>query len=296
VITFVAGFVALVVCLRAFFHPSARRAGVAVAVVVLLAIAVIAGPSGLVLTKVIGRLALPMGLVWVAVVVVTAWHIARRHVVAARWSGAAVVVLTLLGNDPLGQWLMQRLEAPYQADPFAEAAFDVVIVLGGGASGAPHAHYELSPSGDRVLLGARLWHAKSTPLLIATGTKIAGFQDQFDNLLATRTIWRDLGVDDDAIVVIDDTRTTGEEAAACAKLVRDRGFKRVGVVSSAWHLRRAMRLFAREDFGGAVVVPLAADHRGAPTWEGFFSVVPVGQGAWLQQKAVWELLGAATAR
>ena len=228
--------------------------------------------------------------------VVCAWHVARRQIVAARWSGAAVVVLTLLGNDPLGQWLMQQLEATYQSDPFAEAPFDVVIVLGGGASGAPHTHFELSPSGDRVLLGARLWHAKSTPLLIATGTKIAGFQEQFDNLLATRTIWRDLGVSEAAVIVIDDTRTTGEEAAATARLVRERGFRRVGVVSSAWHLRRAMRLFGRQDFGGAVVVPLAADHRGSPTWDGFFSLVPVGQGAWLQQKAIWELLGAATAR
>ncbi len=294
-ITFIAAFIAAVLAFHLLREPDARRWPPIVAVVVLAVVAVIAGPEGLVLTKAIGRLALPFGLLWLVLVVISAWQIAGRAA-AARWSGAAVVALTLLGNDPLGQWLMQQLEAPYQADPFAEAPFDVVIVLGGGASGAPHGHFELSPSGDRVLLGARLWHAQLTPLLMATGTKIAGFQQQFDNLLATHTIWRELGVADTNIVVVDNTRTTAEEAAACAKLVRERGFKRVGVVTSAWHMRRAMKLFAHEDFDGAVVVPLAADHRGEPTWEGFFSVIPVGQGAWLQQKAIWELLGALVAR
>jgi hypothetical protein len=52
-------------------------------------------------------------------------------------------------------------------------------------------------------------------------------------------------------------------------------------------------LFAR---AGVTVVPLAADSRGNPTWDGLFSMVPVGEGAWLQQKAVWELIGAAVGR
>lgn len=265
-------------------------------VVALVASAAMASPGGLVLQKLVGRAALPPGLVWLAAIVFSAWQIARRDRRRTAQGIAAIVVVTVLGNEPLGAWLMQRLEAPFQQDPFAEAPFDAVVVLGGGASSAPHEHYELSPSGDRLLLGARLWHAKQTPLLVATGTKIEGFQMQFDNLHATRTIWRELGVVDSAVVIVDDTRTTAEEAAAVARLVRERRWTRVGLVTSAWHMRRALRLMARQDLGDAVVVPLAADHRGTPTWEGLYSLVPVGQGAWLQQKALWELLGAAVGR
>ena len=43
-------------------------------------------------------------------------------------------------------------------------------------------------------------------------------------------------------------------------------------------------------------MPLAADHRGEPTWEGIYSLIPIGNAAWMQQKAVWEFLGAATGR
>jgi hypothetical protein len=58
-------------------------------------------------------------------------------------------------------------------------------------------------------------------------------------------------------------------------------------------MRRALGLFRRE---GVAVVPLAADHRGTPEWRGLFSVIPVGTGAWLQQKAAWEFVGALAGR
>jgi len=67
----------------------------------------------------------------------------------------------------------------------------------------------------------------------------------------------------------------------------------VGLLTSAWHLRRAEGLFRG---AGVDVVPLAADHVGPPTWDGLYSVVPVGMGAWLQQRAAWEWLGAAVGR
>ncbi len=294
-IAFCAGFGALVLLLSAILdrkHRLAKLVGAIIGIVIV----VVASPDGLIFQKLLGRLALPPGIVWSGAVVVTAVQLARRNRPAALRSGAVVVVVTLLGNEWVGQVLMQRLEAPYADDPFAEAPFDAVFVLGGGAADAPHAHYELSASGDRLLLGARLFHAHKTPLLVATGTKIPGFQQQFDNLLATRTIWQELAIPAAAIVVVENTRTTREEAVAAEQLIRERGWRRVGLVTSAWHLRRATRLFTFEALPQVTIVPLAADHRGVPVWEGLYSLVPVGTGAWLQQKALWELLGAAVGR
>ena len=290
-LSFLALCVAIVAAGRAW-RQAARRRALVVVVVVAVGAAALGAPSGLVLSKTIGRAVLPLGLFWLVLLARALWLLVQ----GARGALSAVglvVVVTVLGSEPLGRWMCEVLEAPYRADPFDHAPFDAVIVLGGGAQQAPHESFELGPSGDRIFLGARLWVARLTPLLVTTGTPIAGFQHSFDSREATTRLWRDLGIPAEAIVNVDDTRTTGEEAAACARLVRERGWQRVGLVTSAWHLRRAEGLFRR---AGVDVVPLAADHQGTPTWDGLYSVVPVGVGAWLQQKAAWEWIGAAVGR
>ena len=289
---------AVVVVGRSFAAPDGsgwwrRRHALRACGLLLVCVAFAAAPGGLVLSKSVARMLLPLGLLWLTLVAATLVRLVQRRHGAAGLTGLLLVVITLLGSEPLGQQVMERLERPYQRDPFAEDAFDAVVVLGGGAQEAPHAHHELGPSGDRIFLGARLWHAGKTPLLVTTGTPIEGFQRPFDSLSATTTMWQEVGVPAAAIVQVPGTRTTSEEAEAVAKVAGARGWQRIGLVTSAWHLRRAERLFARR---GVSVVPLAADHRGAPTWEGIYSLIPVGNGAYLQQKAAWEWLGAAVGR
>lgn len=261
-------------------------------------VAALTGPGLFLWQKIIGRMVLPLGALWSVTWLVAAWRLAdpvrprRRSPVGALLLATA---LTILGSEPLGQVAMWWLERDFQTDPFSVPPTDAVLVLGGGADRAPDGHYELGPAGDRVALGARLYRRGLATTLITTGTAIADFHTSFDSTIATRTLWRDLGVDDDAIVAVDHTRNTREEASQVAALARRRGWRRVGVVSSAWHLRRAMALFHRAA-PDIAWVPLAADHRGLPGWEGLYSLVPVGSGAWLQQKAAWEILGAAAGR
>lgn len=296
-IAFVALLALLVALVRAVSDVDARVRAAVVAVVALVVVVVdvvdvvVVEPGGLVLSKTVARALLPLGLFFAAAWAVVAWRLGRR--LPARGALAVALAVTVVGNEPLGQGMMQLLEAPYQEDPFAQGTFDAVVVLGGGAQGAAHGHGELGPSGDRVFLGARLFHARRTSLLVATGTPIAGFLKPFDSLSTTTTLWRDVQVPADAIITVTDTRTTSEEARAVAALARARGWGRIGLVTSAWHMRRAERLFRA---AGVDVVPLAADHRGDPTWEGLYSVVPVGNGAYLQQKAAWEWIGALVGR
>lgn len=262
----------------------------------LLAVAAAAAPEAIVLQKAIGRACLPMGLLWLFLLARTVLSAGRGDSRGAWRVGALAVAFTIIGNEPLGQALMERLEAPYQADPFSEAPFDAIIVLGGGAKAGPHEHHELGPAGDRIFLGARLLLAGKTPTLVTTGSPIDGFQGAFDGVAATARLWAEVGVPASAIVQVGQTRTTAEEAVACANLIAQRRWRRVGLISSAWHLRRAEALFGRTNSSGATIVALAADHRGVPSWEGLYSLVPVGNGAWLQQKAMWEIIGAAVGR
>lgn len=280
--------IARAVVLRAML--SRRQLAVRVAIGIGFGIvAVVVGPSALVLQKLIARLAMPAAWAWDAAWLAFVYGVARarRRIVAL--GAAAGIMLTLAGSEAVGHAMFQWLERDYQDDPYAQGTFDAVFVLGGGIETAPHASYELGPTGDRVVLAARLHHRGIAKQLVISGTPIEGLTT-LDNIAATRMILRDLGVPDDAIVhPSQPTRNTREEATAAAALVRARGWQRVGLLTSAWHMRRALALFRR---AGVNAVPLAADHRGELRWDGLYSIVPLDAGYYLVSKASWELLGA----
>ena len=74
----------------------------------------------------------------------------------------------------------------------------------------------------------------------------------------TRMIWKELGIPESSIVMLPGENTE-EEMQSLKKLVAERGWRRVGLVTSAWHLPRALNLAQRR---GLQLTPLPADFRG----------------------------------
>jgi uncharacterized SAM-binding protein YcdF (DUF218 family) len=98
-----------------------------------------------------------------------------------------------------------------------------------------------------------------------------------------------MGIPEGAIVQVrEPLRTTSDEIARYKALVEERGWKRVGLVSSAWHLPRALAL-CREQ--GLEVVPIPANHRGRPAWPSPAYLVPQFDGFLDVQFACKEYLG-----
>lgn len=254
-----------------------------------LVMAAIGMPRGLLLSKSLGLLAMPLGLVWAALLVIVLVLLMKRRPRDAAIAAAITLALTLAGNRPLADALLGWVEGEYVwTNPLETEPFNAVIVLGGGTDDRYGGEVQLGASGDRVILGARLYHQRSTPILVTSGSPIAGLSDH-DAAAATRRIWLSLGVPDSAIVVIDGARTTSEEARLHAAWIRERDFTRVGLVTSASHMRRALGLFAAE---GVRVVPIPADVRTEPVeWRGFYSLVPEGRAAGDIHTACWELVG-----
>ena len=289
---FLSALIATIVSSRYALRVPARRRVLFGLAAAALAVALIAAPRGLLLTKSIGRLAMPLGLAWLTLLVVgvAAWW--RERPAVAALLAVPFLILTVAGNQPFANWLVQEVEGD-PSDPFETEPLDAVIVLGGGTNDTHRGEPQLGASGDRVVLGARLYHRGLTPLLVTSGSPIPGLSDH-DSAAATARIWSELGVPREAIVVVDGARTTSEEARLHAALIERRGWARVGVVSSAIHLPRAMGLFERE---GVEAVPLAADvHQRPVQWHGFLSLVPTGGAARGVHAACWELLGRSVGR
>ena len=282
---------------RGGVDPSSTRRR---AILALVAIAggvgcVMAAPPGPVLAKCVGRLAMPAGLLWTGLLVAALVTLRTRHRTAAVCLAVAWLAVTAAGNEAFGATLLARLESPFvDRDPFEEAPFDAVFVMGGGVADDPRGRPQVGPSGDRAILAARLYRAGIARRLVASGTSVPGLGRSKDVGALTATLWTSLGVSAGSIERTPPAYNSRQEVAAYAARTAEAGWTRVGLLTSAWHLRRAMRLAARQP--GFTPVPLAADVRGRPRWEGFYSLIPSGGGFADVATACWEWLGAATGR
>ena len=261
--------------------------GAAIGAFTLIAVVLALSRMGFGEQKVLARLIMPAGLLWLALfaAAVTALRLGHRRGAAAAFG--LFVAYSIAGSVPLGRALVRRLERAIPPAP-ANARFEAVFVLGGGTQlgrgGAP----QLGPAGDRVRLAAALWHQGRTPLLVASGRSPPpyGLGNLADH---TVELWGQMGVPRDATLTLGG-RNTSEEVAAYAELARAQGWARTGLVTSAWHLPRAMAQAKRQGFE---VTPLPADFRAGRPRRALHPVfvVPQRAGFELIEIAAWEYLG-----
>lgn len=252
-----------------------------------LVLAVVAFAIDLESQKLALRLATPLGLVWagLAVAVLAAWR--RRSWPAAGALAAGWLLLTLGCNLWVGAWLLGRLEAAVPAPPPA-VRWDAACVLGGGTSLAPDGEPELGNSGDRLRAAARLWRERQVPLLVTTGSGLFGAERDRHLSAETAAIWSQWGIPAEAVREVPGPVNTSQEIAAIATLARARGWQRVAIVTSAWHLPRALALAAA---AGLPADGVAADHHGRPPPPTPVFLVPCGAGAHDVQLWMTEVVG-----
>lgn len=118
----------------------------------------------------------------------------------------------------------------------------VIVVLGGGM-GKPagfSTHPELFVASDRVWHAARLWNAGK-----ASKIAVSGSSERY----AALPYLLDLGIPEDAILVDDKSRNTEENAKLVQELLSNimpgAGKQKVLLVTSAWHMKRALLMFER---------------------------------------------------
>lgn len=214
----------------------------------------IAGKNGV--EKTATRLSLPIGLGWLFF---SAYCIQRSLVAGLRratvtWS--IWFAFMFATTSPFASWCVQRLESSVEAyRPERDGQLAVVVVLGGGTHQGPW-RAELSTAGDRVMYAAQLYLQNHTKRLITTGDAIPGLSsDTTSPREHTIELWTQLGIPEDAIGTLQGQNTYQEIQSL--KQVYGQLESRVGILTSAMHLPRAMRLAKAE---GLDVVGLAADH------------------------------------
>ncbi len=239
--------------------------------------------------KALGLLIMPAGLTWVllAGIATTLWILRHRRL--AILTSMTWLLFTLAGNKYVGEALMVSLEKNIPpVDIQTIKPLQAIFVLGGGTALSSNGP-AVGAAGDRLVLAARLFHAGKTPLLVCSGSGIEDLDQNRDLAEETATIWRGLGVPAANIFALPPGPTiTKAEIMAYEKIIKENNWTDVGLVTSAWHMPRALKLCKKYNINP---VPLGADRRGRFHKFSLYYLIPQQAGFRDVQLGLWEYLG-----
>jgi len=222
----------------------------------------------LLFNKILPQLVLPFGIVML-LLLLAVWK-------KQGWPAVTAMLVLYAASIPfVGDRLIGWLEGQYAPMAMIEAGpADAVVVLGGILGPAHRDGYmpNRSEQGERFDAGVALVLAGQAQRLVFTGARrhwIDGETtegDQLERLAISH------GVPAEKIFVTRVVDNTATEATAVAELMIAQGWKRVILVTSGWHLPRAMLLFRR---AGVVAQPFPVDlRRGEPRRPEIIDFVP----------------------
>jgi uncharacterized SAM-binding protein YcdF (DUF218 family) len=212
----------------------------------------------LVLQKVASKWLFPGGLLTMIGILTVVIAIANRQKLLTLL-GIVLLLMCASASDPVTKWIVSSLEDQYP-DLAAEEIkrCDTIVVLGGCTSITPAERPQLSIAGERICLAARLYHAGKADKVIVTGDELIETKTEFDSPQAQgRALLEGLGVAASDIETLSGRNTLGELTSLKAAPEYWQS-KRCGLVTSAIHMPRAMKLAASFELD---LIPIPADYQ-----------------------------------
>lgn len=190
-----------------------------------------------------------LGIAWFA------WRVRGEKDLAAVIVGVTLVFY-LFCTGFVAEKLMGRLESVYE--PPETPHGDVIVMLGGGAMpDSPDVDGIGSLCGspaNRLLAVVRLYHMLHVPILISGGQV---YSDSGAEAKIASRVLQTLGVPEQDILVEAKSVNTTQNARYSAEIIGEHGFREPILVTSAFHMRRAVFNFER---AGVRVVPYPTDY------------------------------------
>lgn len=186
-------------------------------------------------------------LTWVlAPMLVGLWLLARdrRRRLALGLCLTGLGVLVVASLPVVGDRLWASLEAEVPSSAKRDVTYDAIVLLGGLVSplGSTFDAPAWNDNVERLLATRELLAAGRAKAVIVSGGRygIPGLPTEAEYLAAEL---RAQGIAADRIILEDEALNTRENATLTKAIVEERGFKRLLVVTSAFHMRRAKGCF-----------------------------------------------------
>lgn len=210
------------------------------------------------LTRIFWLLVQPLSLVVLLLLAGLALSWLKRRWIARVLVGSALLLLFLCCFTTFGYVLItpleQRFERPAEPEQIAG-----IVVLGGGMDGEVNSvrgGYELNRSGDRYVEALRLALRYPDARIVIAGGPAALVQQE-PEALAGKRFFEAFGIAPERILMDDQSRNTEENAQFAKQLAGATEGQTWLLVTSAFHMPRAVGLFRKADFR---VIPWPADY------------------------------------
>lgn len=174
-----------------------------------------------------------------------AFWLVRRDRLAGRWLLFILCIFYLLSTGFVGYGLLGALESRYT--PPLIISGDVIVLLGGGATkDTPNMSWQGHPSGaaaNRLLTAAHLYYRLKVPVIISGGQ--VGEADGNEAVIYSN-ILQGVGVPLEKIIIEEKSLNTEQNAYFSSILIKQYGFQRPILLTSAFHMERAIKEFANQ--------------------------------------------------
>jgi uncharacterized SAM-binding protein YcdF (DUF218 family) len=220
-----------------------------------------------VLSKTLDLLVAPI--TWIVVLALLGVPFRRRRELPRwrRFAPLAAAVLTLvLSHELVSNALVRSLEAPPIRTYRSDVTYDAVVLLGGvidERASQTYGERALNESVERLTTTYDLLRTDKARFAIVSGASEPreGIDVVEANALRDQLVaW---GIASERVIVEDKAKNTRENAVESARIVRERGFDHVVIVTSAFHMPRALGCFRAV---GLDVDTLPVDFRGHERW------------------------------
>lgn len=178
-----------------------------------------------------------------------------------RLCGIAIpfLVLYIIHTWPVRYLIVGSLEWGYPLVETVNGEVEAIVVL----SGAIHAADPVRPypelgtnTIERCFHAAKLHKSAPDKPILVSGGSLEGEGGSIAATLMREFLIRQ-GVNEQKIIVEDQSRTTHENAVESARILREKGIQRIALVTTATHMKRSVGTFEKQ---GLRVTPSACGH------------------------------------
>jgi len=214
------------------------------------------------LSKTLGVMLLPSNLLMGVGIVGLILLPTRAVSLGRRLVAASMLLMASCGFLPIGKLLLYPLESRFPPWDDAQGAPDGIVVLGGAIEpdlSAVHGAAVFGPSVDRIIAAADLAHRyPQARILFSGGNSRLDPSDQAREADFALLVLESFGIAKDRLIIEPRSRNTQENAEFSKKLAAPKRGERWLLVTSAYHMPRAVGVFRKVGFA---VEPYPVDWR-----------------------------------
>ena len=192
---------------------------------------------------------LPPGLFIILLAILT-FYLIKINLRLSFFVALGTIIFYLLCTGLVADFCMGKLEKVYQPPEHVEnVGADVIVLLGGGAfrdvQDVEGEGTLASSAASRLLTAVRLQRLLNLPIILSGGQV---YSDSGAEAEISGRILKSFGVPEEKILLETKSINTTQNAIYSAEIMREKNFQKPLVVTSAFHMQRAVLNFSRQGF------------------------------------------------